>query len=77
MASVNYVLKYSSQLSRKIARRVGIMGSLLLLNCYDTDVALLTLLIVIGILYINILSQLRGTFSQKLKNKFSPLELLQ
>lgn len=25
------------------------MGSLLLLNCYDTDVALLTLLIVIGI----------------------------
>ena len=27
------------------------MGSLLLLNCYDTDVALLTLLIVIGILY--------------------------
>ena len=53
------------------------MGSLLLLNCYDTDVALLTLLIVIGILYINILSQLRGTFSQKLKNKFSPLELLQ
>ena len=37
MASVNYVLKYSSQLSRKIARRVGIMGSLLLLNCYDTD----------------------------------------
>ena len=53
------------------------MGSLLLLNCYDIDVALLILLIVMGILYINILSQLRGTFSQKLKNKFSPLELLQ
>lgn len=49
MASVSYVLKYSSQLSRKIVRRGGIMGSLLLLNCYDTDVALLTLLIVIGI----------------------------